>query len=511
MSAASSPSTTKPTFFSKLPGLILWACAGWSAIGAVRALLSAASSITFKYAHNYTEPVVAALTLNIPNNPLLYAGFDREPFLINPYNPLYLYLSHAVTSLAGGSALLAGRAVTLASSLTICALIYGLLRLLEGQIRTALLCVSLFVLMPIVTGELASMRPDMMGLALSLAGLYCALIHENCRHRHSIAYWSAVFCFAFAYFTKQNFVVAPAAYFLFLLTERRWKDAIFFGIQMSVILTVPTLLWDAWTLGNYRLNQAMSVKKAFYPSLIWRFWKQFLPVYAIFTAASVAGFGVSIRDPRRRLLFLYTALALFSTVALGKIGSDWNYFLEFFAAGAITVGLWINRSAALRGDENKFPAQPFWRSVTALTVVALCLQFAPNPIKFLFPKPKVDTSAQKTDFSGYDSLVERLRQIQGPVLSENMGILIAAGKPVVFEPYGFAQLAYAGLWDESIILDRLARGEFALIILETNLWQIKQSSRFTPAFVQYLRKHYRPIGSVSGLILCRPKSNGSSE
>ncbi len=104
----------------------------------------------------------------------------------------------------------------------------------------------------------------------------------------------------------------------------------------------------------------------------------------------------------------------------------------------------------------------------------------------------------------YDRLVESIKKIQGPVLSENMGILIAAGKPVIYEPYGFAQLAYAGLWDESKILNRLDRGEFPLIILESNLWHITQSSRFTPAFVQHLRQNYRPMGSAAGLILCVP-------
>jgi hypothetical protein len=208
---------------------------------------------------------------------------------------------------------------------------------------------------------------------------------------------------------------------------------------------------------------------------------------------------VGSKSGPRKMLYFYFVLAGLTTVTLGKIGSDMNYFIEFLAAAAILAGLFCQEAL------NRLKAPLIRWTALAMLLAAIC-QWTVMPGTF----NRFQTVARGTEPHPFDPLTEMIRKIEGPILAENMGILIAAGKPVLFEPYGFAQLAYNGLWDEKKILDRLDRKEFPLILLETNLWRFRQTSRFTPGFVAHLRANYRPVKIIAGQILCLPLAPGKA-
>jgi hypothetical protein len=60
--------------------------------------------------------------------------------------------------------------------------------------------------------------------------------------------------------------------------------------------------------------------------------------------------------------------------------------------------------------------------------------------------------------------VDRIRAATRPVLSDDMVLLLKAGKPVPWEPAIFADLAKMGGWDQNLIIDMIRARRFAFII-----------------------------------------------
>lgn len=79
-----------------------------------------------------------------------------------------------------------------------------------------------------------------------------------------------------------------------------------------------------------------------------------------------------------------------------------------------------------------------------------------------------------------ESLRSRIANSHGPVLSDDMVLLLSAGKQVLWEPAAFAALATKGQWNQRLIIDRIEAHEFAMIVTlsrpETRLYD----SRYTP-------------------------------
>lgn len=486
-------------FKGRAADILLWLPAAAAAAGWLPAAAAAIRAIPFRYAYNYAEPAVAAVVLNIPSDPLLYHNFHAEPFIVNPYTPLFFYLTHAARVIAEAP-MAAGRIVSFAAGVIATAAVYRILRALEVRRSIACFFAALFIQIPLAQNQWAVMRPDLTGTALSLCAIACFLVYERRKNSRPIPvlWWAGAAFAVLAVMTKQNFVAGAGCYFLYLISTKRFKDAVKFAAVMALGIGVPLLALDRWTQGNFLLNQLMSVKKSFYPELFTRFWMDFLSGHALLLAAAVG--AIFLRGPKGgvgRILVFYLALTGLSTVTLGKIGADTNYFLEFVAAVCLAAGLFLERGLLSGGVGG-------WRRaglMTALVILAVCSAAFIRPLKEWDWVPWDRTEAAPHPF---DPITELIRRTEGPVLAENNGLLLAAGKPIVYETYEFAQLAYAGVWDERKILDKLDRKEFPLIILETNLWRVARTSRFTPAFIEHFRRNYRPAAIVAGQILCEP-------
>lgn len=482
--------------------------AAWNWLGAAS---RAWNSIGFRYAHNYAEPVVAAVVLRIPSYPLLYHNFHLEPFIINPYNPLYFYLSYA-GMLILGEPMAGGRLVSWIAGTAACLFLYLALRKLGTGRILAILAALLFIRIPAVSGQWASMRPDFTALALSLGSLVCFLEHERRKTAEKNPgspasgarfYVAGILLSFLAYFTKQNFLTVAASYFLYLVSERRIRDAVRFGIIFGLATAVPTLLWNHATHGIYLLNQQMSVQKPFYGFLFLHFWKDFLLAHGPMFVLAAGGLFFCVRSGLARIVGFYFVLTLAASVTLGKIGADTNYFMEMSAVICLLLGIFFDR--AIRGGIQNLRVR--WTVAAAICLVMAQSVIAAKAVAgHPNPRPAVKSGLQTAapDTYEFDQLTAFLEKIDGPIFAENMGFLIAAKKPILYEPFEFTQLAAAGVWDEQKILGRLEKREFPIVLLETNLWKVVRSSRFSTRFVETLRRNYRPVKRVGGQIICVP-------
>jgi hypothetical protein len=100
-----------------------------------------------------------------------------------------------------------------------------------------------------------------------------------------------------------------------------------------------------------------------------------------------------------------------------------------------------------------------------------------------------------------EELLALVRSTPGTVYSEDMLLLLQAGKDVYAEPAIITNLTGAGRWDERPFLDMLARKQFPLILAR----DLENPDRFTPAAAKVIQENYEKGPQLDGLWLYRPR------
>jgi hypothetical protein len=103
------------------------------------------------------------------------------------------------------------------------------------------------------------------------------------------------------------------------------------------------------------------------------------------------------------------------------------------------------------------------------------------------PRFKVDFAEKKAFF---DKLSLIIRRFPGRILSEDMGLLIANGKEIYYEPFPMGQMAYSGVWNNAPIIDALNRKEFSVVILLFYAPKLIGNRTFPPNFMKAFNANY---------------------
>ncbi len=180
------------------------------------------------------------------------------------------------------------------------------------------------------------------------------------------------------------------------------------------------------------------------------------------------------------LLLLEFVLATLMLPTTLKSGSSYNYLLEWLCTGCVLIGIMLvglARSGA--------PSRRRFQIVALLlmlSVAALPLRYMPN-------------QATEADLAWQEALVARIAAARKPVASEDMTLLMRAGKPVIFEPAIVTELASTGQWDEAPLIEMIRARGFAFMITTDNA--IGGTSRRTPAVDAAMRDAYPRVEQAS--------------
>jgi len=159
-------------------------------------------------------------------------------------------------------------------------------------------------------------------------------------------------------------------------------------------------------------------------------------------------------DPDATVLFLLIYLAL-STITLlfaGKSGAAINYFIEFLCLWCVWIG-WL-AGYTVRAF-SRFPAG----AVCLPIILVAQLYTLPANIQLLH---RLQLSPARK--AQAESLLNRVRLIPGPLLSDDMVLVRRAGRDVGLEPAILAELAAQGQWDETKLIDMLRRHAFGAVV-----------------------------------------------
>jgi len=158
------------------------------------------------------------------------------------------------------------------------------------------------------------------------------------------------------------------------------------------------------------------------------------------------------------LFALYLAATAWHLFATAKAGSASNYLLEPQVALSIMVGLalqWLLVKKRL-----PFTNRPLWNRFAFIGLVYLAIVTV-----FTSGELLVRVASASEARVTLPRLTEIVKSVPGPVLSDDISLLVLAGKPVYFEPFLFSLLAKEGKWDPRPLVARIRAQEYDLLVL----------------------------------------------
>ncbi len=446
----------------------------------------------YPYSLDREEAFVTDQAMTMRAGESIYRPIDELPFKVGNYPPVY----PAVTALAMGffeEPLSAGRTVALLGLLGSLAVLGGCVYTVKREPLAAVLAPLLFLTTYDVGRWMAYARVDFPAMFFAGGGLLLALWRPFRGWEYA-----AAGLFVLSFYTKPTQMAAFGAVALVLALGREWRPllrlAASFTVAMLLVLAVLliTTAGEFWRhVVVYNANEMIWSDVLNYLGHLWRLLGWWILAGGV--ALPVAGWlwWKRGRSPRLLLISVYTLAGALTITMSAKVGSAENYLLEFEWALALLTGA----VAALLLDRLKRGGG--WRPAGALGAVLLLLTvhaafiWMPMPRAILFPAPPGEAERHAAD-----DLLLRVMQTSGPVLSEDAAYLIAAGRPVYFEPFIMSQLNREGRWDDRPMVEMLEGRYFDLVISVDKLDPDGRTPGWTDALKDATRANYSLAGEV---------------
>ena len=449
---------------------------------------------------DYGEGIVWQQAALIPGSSM-YGSGSNLPFIVFHYPPLY-YLATHLAGVFTPDLLAAGRLVSGLSAVAIAMLVAGLVlaatpagpqhgRRFACAAVAGLLVYNVHALR--IWGLL--MRVDTLAVALSLGGILIAARSDGKWRSTTCA---LLLCVA-AVYCKQTEL--PAGLAVFTIAMLRNPRAAVTAAAVALITGLVPLAGLQWaTHGGFlhniiadninRFDVATGLRTlvAEAPSL---------PLALLIVCAGVYLFSpvVSRRDwaadlsnhvmAARALLLMQIGLSTLMLSTIFKSGGSINYFLDWLCIGSAIVGVFLYDVM----DKAR---------IAPIVVAMLCAAILLSPLRFMPDHPSA------ADQASQDALVQQIRAATMPVASEDMVVLMRAGKPVIYEPAIVTELAALGRWNERPLVDMVASGGFAFMLTEDD--DAGATSRRSPAVDRAMRYAYPVVVQVRpNLWMHRPR------
>ena len=445
-----------------------------------RFVLKAVLFLRSPYSRDLGEGCVLAMVQLLDERGNYFLSLRGYPFVHLNYPPVFPALVWPFFHFFGPS-LFAPRLISILATVGVLAMIHGLIRTLTGS-RPLALAAAGVALGPWFLQTWAPLaRVDMLAILFSLAGLLAFVRGVRL---------PAVFpLFWMGFFTKQNALLAPAALLLSLAasaTRRGLLRAVVgFAVPLAGLFGILTVATD----GNaYRHLITYTAAASYHWDEIgpgyWTLTRTSWPLLAIVVAALVRNPRRLARDPARPIV-IYWILSLCSLATVAKEGSGRNYFIEPWLATVLVAAVAL--PMATGGLKKALPL-----ATGALLVAAAVGHYSDNS-RHRLPSA-IENPDQATTFR---RLWEAVRETEGPILSENLAVLVVNRKPILVEPFGLLILKRAHLLRIGPILRDCEAHALPLVVVEGLLEQV-------PGLSECLAAHYHVAENLAPYRLLRP-------
>lgn len=472
---------------------------------AARVVYAGAAAIAYPFELDFGEGLVLAATRALATGRPVYQAAEQLPATISNYPPVY-YAAVAAAGAAFSDHVAVGRALSLLSAILI-AVALGVLawRALDptsGSLRrtvTAVCAGAMFLQISYTATWAALMRVDLLAILLAVAGVI-AFGATAGRGRH--VYWCLV-PFLLAAYTKQTTVAAAAACMLTLARSNVRRGALLAGAFAAATLLIGAAMQIA-THGGFAFNVITANMNPYSWDQTASYLQDIAIRYPVLIALATVIAPRLIRSPdwTRAALGAYLPIAALTSLTVGKLGAEVNYLIELMAVVAICAAVAVGE--ALASSERAAASYRGSRALAVALPVLLLWQVA-----WLASPRTVETieTPAPSEQAQLGSMVEMVRSVNGPVLSEDLVLLERADKPIPFQPSDITQLIYRGARDEAPLIETLARGGFTLVVLRFDVLHPPPMAfyRFPPAALATIRDRYRPLSRFPGYWLYAPR------
>jgi len=438
-----------------------------------------ALTLPFPYPVEYGEGVTANWLLRARQGLSLYPAMTDAslPWLHNPYGPLWFWLARWLPE-AGASVFMAARLASLLGFLACLLILWRLARRDVPPLAACGIC-ALLGASPLAWRQATLARVDMLGLAFALGAVWAMEMagrrgragagrEPSAQGRTAIAStladagpWALAGTLAAAAILVKPLFLAAAGAGLAAGCLRGWRQGLAFilGLALPLAVAAGWLLADGENAVLAHLGAMNRIGLS-------------LPLMARLAAAAAGrhplafallAYGLATgdrRSPRWWLALLTVALL----PASAKIGADAHYHLPTVLAGTLLAGPVLANLAGQR-HHGLLP----WCLVAQF---ALYLPLAPRPVYTATYGQEIPAGQSALTPGEADREIGRLLagEMAGgtdPILADDPGYLLAAGRTIQVQPFQYGWLVRRGRVDPGPLAARIARRQFSLIVLRS--------------------------------------------
>lgn len=481
------------------------------------------NALSFPYSLDYGEGIVWQQMRDMLGG-TAYGPLGVYPAVVYHYPPVFHLTTAATAAVTGADELTAGRAVEVASTLVTAALaailtMHALGRETPTGIRAG--CGVFAALFFLNCGPVLAwaplMRVDMLAGALGLLGMVFAVRAID----RPVWIYAAAFAFVLSLYTKQIGIAPPLAVFAVLgLADRRTALR---GLIASTALGLIVLGALAWMTDGgfvrhvflYNVNRIDPARLVDLAELI----GEHLPLVLLAAAGTFAGWqrlrraardapnltslGVRLKADRVALtmamLLAFLAIKTLMLPTILKSGSNLNYLIEWLSAVAIFAGIALRPVVALAFGHSVARAE---RTALVVGLVGLIVVVPQVALVRVWGMSKQAVAEQANTLA---PIVQRIASASKPVISDDMTLLIRAGRNVAFEPAIAAELAHTGVYDEAGFVRMIRAGDFAFFLTEGRAGALPFDERYNAPVAAAIRAAYPHEEAIGRFVLHMPQ------
>jgi len=441
-------------------------------------------AIPYPYSLDYGEAPLVDQAMRLAAGQNIYrADLSSPPYTISNYPPLYVAVLAVSVRLFGAAATFTVGRIISALSAWIASICLAWIVTSATRDRLAgLMAAAAFIAFPFVTFWSPLLRIDMFALALSTTGL-CLLVRQPVSRGR---FFAGAMLLTAAIFTRPSYALAaPLAAFIWLLSHD-WRQAFKLAALVGGVSVFIFLLINSLTYGGFFYNIVTANVNEFGLDRLKYHAQEFLDAALIPVVIGVFSLFLIRRwNPLWLLAAPYLIGASMSAATIGKIGSNVNYFLELCAAISLAIGV----AAAWSRSYLKI------NILRAAFFMGLSIGMGQMTISMLKNNTSMlqERLSSKKELSQLESLVAAT---PGQILADEfMGMLTLQGRPLAIQPFEVTQLAWAGMWDQTPLIESIDKKEFAAIIIYDQPWA---KERWTAEMFDAVKRSYVLSGLIAG-------------
>lgn len=419
--------------------------------------------ILFPYGVNYGEaPIINQANRVLLGEVIYKNNFDSPPYIVSNYPPVYIYLLSFLTKIFELPFYKCGRLISLFSTVIAVYIVTTICYKLTKKNFIGAISFGLFLGHPYLISWSSVARVDLLALSLSLLGIYIILFHW----KSNLGILLATVLFTASIYTRQSYLLAgPLGSSVWLLKNDRKKFYLFFFTLL--LLNSSIFIYLNISTENGFFNNVVTANINEYSIIrLLSLLKNFIIIWPIVITFVVITSISRLRDFLKRrqisnipniLFFLlpYIMAASITTLTIGKVGSDINYFLELIVALLLSFSLLLNLSGSKSTSLNLLYKLSILSQLLWILVIILVINMR-NVLQL------------KSDIGQYEKIYKETESATkvGNVLSDDyLDMVVISGQQIYYQPFEYGQLFKAGIWNPNNLVMEIEEKKFPLIII----------------------------------------------